>query len=258
MVLKHFLLKQCYYKNKNKNKNMKNLFIRLKIKIHRNMNIFNINFVTILKNTLLDYIAKNNSYNFLVSLKITNRNNTVVLYSPFVDITINNYNYYKFLLHFLLNQKISNLKHIYFIVLKIPNNFQIIPHSSCFASSEVFNLLPKSMNRNDWDLMLLNYDLLQILEFKSTEAKGWLENTIHLLDLRSQEKCIIYDVREKNKDNNSSFLRRSNSYIIHYINGNIVGSFFIKNLPLSKNRKLGGYKFISSFKYYFKNRFTLF
>ena len=178
---------------------------KLKFSVRLNMKgIITNNFVEMLLKTLTKYYSKyNNYYNFLISLKIIDKNKDIILYTPFMPLTLKTLNHYlRRITDLLLDlNNLSNIKNIYFVAFKIPIIIDIIITD---IPNNILTILPKSMNKLDWDLLIKEYDYLQILEFNTSESKGWIENKIILLDTKNKQKIIIYDVREINRDNESS------------------------------------------------------
>jgi hypothetical protein len=175
---------------------------------------------------LVSYFNKNN--NFLISLKITSKQNELGISSPFT--LVNNINFAKFMdlmtygLNELKNKNFKGFKHLYYVVYKIPRHVVLIDKPldiTCF--------LPNSMLQSEWDSFILDLDFLRIKYFQTTVSSGFVQNKIKLLDSRTNKVYIIYDVRELN-DSNESFVRTTKSYLIQYINGDIVRAYqFLDN-----------------------------
>lgn len=202
-----------------------------------NRDQFTDNFINILLNRFKFFYSKfNMRYNFLITLKVKNKSNITVVYTPFMFIESRNVNL------FILKIK-DNLKHLN--SLKVFENFRDVslsilrtPLSVKLVISKlpsgILHVIPNSMDKFEWDYFLQNHPFIKLLKIEKSSYSGWIENEIHLLDLRTKENILITDIRGK-YDRFDSFLRFSKGNITHYVHGNIAINFSIKHNPLYTN-----------------------
>lgn len=203
---------------------------RINFTIRLNMKgIFSDTFISLIMSNLKGYFSRNNSYfNYLVSFKIIDNQNNTIIHTTFMPINLRSLDYFlekiKNLLLSIDTKTIKNFRKVYFLAFKVPI---IVIFTPTEFPKGIYDILPNSMNRNDWDLLVKRYDFLKILHFNTTISKGFIDNKIILFDSIKQEQIIIHDVKE-NKDDDTCFLRRSNNYLIHYINGCVKATYLLK------------------------------
>lgn len=178
------------------------------------------NLIRIMFSLFTDYYSKAKfNYNLLVCIKTNNKLGKTNLYSPFMFIDDRTFELFltqieRFLKYCNTLERFKNFKELYFVILQLPKNIELTLSSPIEG---IHDYLPTSMQKGDWELMLIKYDFLHITYFKTRTSRTWIEYEIHLFDSRTQETYHIFDVRSES-DNKFSFLRSTNKhFFLFYI-----------------------------------------
>lgn len=206
---------------------MTKLFTRLALKIHRNSNIMfiNHNILSQLINPLKDHVGRPalSDYSFLITMKVLNKDNKVILITPFLYINkVDMEPFYDLVCKILYGKNLSEYKKIYFILFKFSAP---ISHLDRKESYEKLFPFPNTMNLNDWTL---KHQFLTFVERKISYSQGWVMYYTRYFDQRTGQYIDIMDMRE-DVESMDCFIRFYDNNFIQYFNGNVVKHYVFKS-----------------------------